>query len=259
MLFAKEFAKATLCIGQDKPCGKCEACISFKGNNNPDIKIIDEKEKTIKTEIIKQMVKSAYEKPIKSAKKTYIINDSDKMTKEAQNSLLKTLEEPPEYVVIILISENENLLLNTIKSRCTKIKFNILSKVQVEQVLKEKFGFVEVSDNLLELAEGSVEKAIWAQGKEDYFAEIKQIFTNIEKSNIIDLLNKKDTVFKNKDEIEEILSYINLVLFNKIQENKKYLNGIKIVEETKNRLKKNSNYDMSIDNMLYKLWEEING
>ena len=205
------------------------------------------------------MVKSVYEKPIKSAKKVYIINDSEKLTKEAENCLLKTLEEPPEYVLIILITENENLLLNTIKSRCTKIKFNSLTKEQVRKVVKEKINIKEVSDTLLEISEGSVEKAVWAQGKEEIFSKIKQIFTNLEKFNIIDLLNKKDIIFKNKEDIEEILNYINVVLFKNIQENGKYINGIQIVEETKDRLKKNSNFDMSIDNMLFKLWEEING
>ncbi len=152
MLFAKEFAKAALCINNNKPCGKCEACICFDGNNNPDITIIDEEEKTIKTETIKQMVKSVYEKPIKSLKKVYIINDSHKMTKEAQNSLLKTLEEPPEYVVIILITENDNLLLNTIKSRFTKIKFNTLKDEEVEYILKSNLGIKNISKNTLELA-----------------------------------------------------------------------------------------------------------
>lgn len=99
------------------------------------------------------MVKSVYEKPIKSSKKVYIINDSHKMTKEAQNSLLKTLEEPPEYVIIILITENDNLLLNTIKSRCTKIKFNNLKDKEIEHILKENLGIESVSKNLLELAE----------------------------------------------------------------------------------------------------------
>ena len=83
--------------------------------------------------------------------------------------------------------------------------------------------------------------------------------SNLEKINIIDLLNKKDLVFKDKDNIYEILDYINIILFNKIKENIKYTNCIKIVEETKDRLKKNSNYDMTIDNLLLKVWEEING
>ncbi len=97
------------------------------------------------------------------------------------------------------------------------------------------------------------------QGKEEVFEEIKQTFTNIDKFNIIDLVNKKDSIFKNKDDIEDILNYINIVFLKKSKENIKYINGIKTVEETKDRLKKNCNYDMSIDNLIFKLWEEING
>ena len=259
-MIAKEFAKAILCQGKQKPCNTCESCIKFNGENNPDIQIIDEiEEKSIKTETIKEMVKGVYEKPIEGSRKVYIINDSQKMTKEAQNSLLKTLEEPPEYVVIILITENENLLLNTIKSRCTKIKFNPLKDNEIIKILKEKYDYKEVTENMLEIAGGSVTQALSVQGKEEIFNEIKTIFSNLEKINIIDLLNKKDLVFKDKDYIYEILDYINIILFNKIKENIKYTNCIKIVEETKDRLKKNSNYDMTIDNLLLKVWEEING
>jgi len=259
-LFAKEFAKAILCVGEQKPCDKCEACIKFNGENNPDIQIIDEiEEKSIKTETIKEMVKGVYEKPIASAKKVYIKKDSQKMTKEAQNSLLKTLEEPPEYVVIILITENENLLLNTIKSRCSKVKFNPLTNIEITKILKEKCDFEEVSENILEIAGGSVAHALQIQGKESLFNEIKETFSNLERLNIIDLLNKKDVLFKDKDSIYEVLNYINIILFNKTNENVKYTNCIKIVEETKDRLKKNSNYDMTIDNLLLKIWEEING
>ena len=258
-LIAKEFAKAILCESVNKPCNKCDSCIKFDGNNNPDIQIIDEEEKSIKTETIKELVQGVYEKPIQSKKKIYIINDSEKMTKEAQNSLLKTLEEPPEYVIIILIVENENLLLNTIKSRCTKIKFNSLSNKELIQILKEKYKYGEISENILEIAEGSVARALSTQGKEEIFELIKENFSNLEKINIIDLLNKKDIMFKDKENIQEILNYINIIFFNIIKTNKKYTNCIQIVEDTKDRLKKNSNYDMTIDNLLLKVWEEVNG
>ena len=153
-LFAKEFAKAILCEKkEEKPCRTCLSCISFDGNNNPDITIIDEEEKSIKTETIRQMVKDVYEKPIKSLKKVYIINNSDNMTKEAQNSLLKTLEDPPQYVVIILVTKNDNLLLNTIKSRCSKIVFNRLDDKDVEKILKNKFGIDEISESIIEIAD----------------------------------------------------------------------------------------------------------
>ena len=259
LLFAKEFAKAILCRSDEKPCNECESCISFDDDNNPDVTIIDETDKSIKTETIKEMVKGVYEKPLNSSKKIYIINDSEKMTKEAQNSLLKTLEEPPEYVVIILVTENENLLLNTIKSRCTKIKFNGLNKNEIKQILKEKRKIENVSENILELAQGSIEMALSAIDKEDSINVIKEIFSKIDRINIIDLLNKKDLLFKDKDNVQEILNYINIELFNRINENIKYAECINIVEETKERLKRNSNYDMTIDNLLLKIWEEVNG
>ena len=258
-LFAKEFAKAILCNGENKPCQKCASCISFEGENNPDITIINEKEKSIKTETIKEMVKSVYEKPIKSSKKVYIINDSEKMTKEAQNSLLKTLEEPPEYIVIILITETDNVLLNTIRSRCTKIKFHNLKEDEIKRILQEKYSIENISDSLLELADGSIQKALEVYGKEDFYNSIKDIFSSIEKIDLIDLLNIKEDIFKNKEDVLNILDYINIVVFNKSKDDIKYAQCINIIEDTKLRLKKNSNYDMTIDNMLLKLWEEING
>lgn len=258
-MFAKEFAKAILCIGEDKPCNKCEACITFDNNNNPDITIIDEEEKSIKTETIKEMIKGVYEKPLKSSKKIYIINDSEKMTKEAQNSLLKTLEEPPEYVIIILITENENLLLNTIKSRCTKIKFSALSTNEIKQILEEKYNLKNISENIIEIAQGSVTSALSAVEREESINSINNIFSQIDKINLIDLLNKKDLIFKDKENVQEYLNYLNIILFKKLNENLKYINCINIVEETKERLKKNSNYDMTIDNLLINIWEEING
>ena len=71
----------------------------------------------------------------------YIIDDADTMTREAQNCLLKTLEEPPEFANIILIGSNESSFLSTIKSRCTIIKFNPISDEQVKGYIKEKYGY----------------------------------------------------------------------------------------------------------------------
>ena len=82
------------------------------------------------------------------------------MTKEAQNCLLKTLEEPPNFVVIILITSNENLILNTIKSRCTKLNFSKLSKEQITNILNEN-----ISVNLLNASEGSIRKTTSTQKK----------------------------------------------------------------------------------------------
>lgn len=118
-LFAKEFAREILAS-------------TVELDNNPDFMLIDAEDgKSIKIEQVRYMQEKIAEKPITANKKVYIINNSDTMTKEAQNCLLKTLEEPPEYAVIILILANENNMLNTIKSRCTKIMFNPLSKEEI--------------------------------------------------------------------------------------------------------------------------------
>ena len=105
-LIAKEFAKMLLCLNENKYCNNCKSCIEFNSNNNPDFLYIEPKENSLKIEQIRELQKKIQEKPIISTNKVYIINDADKMTQEAQNCLLKTLEEPPDYATIILIGAN---------------------------------------------------------------------------------------------------------------------------------------------------------
>lgn len=259
LLFAKEFAKAILCLGDVKSCNKCKSCIEFDTSNNPDFKLITPYGNNIKIEQIREITRAIYEKPIVSNRKVYIINDASLMTKEAQNSLLKTLEEPPEYVTIILISSNENLFLPTIKSRCTKILFNKLSNEELKLVLKEKYSYTNVPELILKIADGSVERAIELKDKEKEYENIQKVFSNLENINIIDLINCKEDLFKDKEEVNKILEYINLIFFDKIKMDTKYVQCMKIIEDTKDRLKKNSNFDMTIDNFLITVWEEING
>lgn len=259
MLFAKEFAKAILCIESDRPCNTCKSCIEFDSNNNPDFNIIEPDGNSIKIEQIREKVKRVYEKPIVSNRKVYIINNSELMTKEAQNSLLKTLEEPPEYVTIILIASNDNMFLPTIKSRCTKIMFNKLSRDELRKVLENKYNYTDIPDITFKIADGSIKSALNIKDKEQDYLKVDKIFGNLEKTDIIDLIVSKEEIFKDKDEVYEILSYINLIFFDKIKENDKYIECMKTVEDTKDRLNKNNNYDMTIDNFLFTIWEEING
>ena len=85
-----------------------ERNVILRIQNNPDFMLIKPEGNSIKIEQIREMQKKVQEKPIISKNKVYIIDDADKMTNEAQNCLLKTLEEPPEFVTIILIGSNEN-------------------------------------------------------------------------------------------------------------------------------------------------------
>lgn len=259
MLFAKEFAKAILCINDSKPCGDCKSCIEFESSNNPDFEIIEPDGNNIKIEQIRELIKKVYEKPIVSNKKVYIINDSNLMTKEAQNSLLKTLEEPPEYVTIILIASNENLFLPTIKSRCTKIMFRKLTDSELKTILERKYNKLNTQELMLKIADGSVNKAVSLEGKEELYNKVNRIYSSLENVNIIELINSKEDIFKDKEEAIEMLEYINLIFFRKISSNLKYIECMKIVEDTKDRLKKNNNYDMTIDNLNMTVWEVING
>jgi DNA polymerase-3 subunit delta' len=246
LLFAKEFAKEIL--NSEKSL-----------ENNPDFYVIEPIGNTIKIDQIRDIIKKTFEKPISSDKKIYIINDSNKMTKEAQNALLKTLEEPPQYVVIILIAENKNLFLPTIKSRCTEIFFNKLTDDEVKEILIKNYGY-NPNSTILKMANGSAYKAIQLKDDNCNYDQIERTFLNLNNITLIDAINSKDLIFKNKDNINEILEYINLIFMQETKKQKtEYINCIQIVEDTKERLKRNNNYDMTIDNLIMKLWEEING
>lgn len=258
---AKEFAKKILCIESKEDDCKCKSCTCFITNNHPDVQIINEESETIKIATIREFIKSVYEKPILSEKKIFIINDADKMTKEAQNSLLKTLEEPPEYIVIILIASNADMLLTTIKSRCTKIAFEKLTTNEIKEILAEKNIPVDnIPEKMYNLFDGSIERALKILENKEIYEKIEKLVNSLtEKTDKIDFLTKNKEIFI-KEEIYGILEYLSVNLFylGKTQKSTRYLNCVKHVQETINHLKSNSNFDMSIDYMLFEIWEEVN-
>ena len=261
-IFAKEFAKMILCQEEDKkPCDRCKSCIEFNSDNNPDFNIIEPDGNSIKIEQIRLLQSKAYEKPIISNRKVYIIDEAEKMTKEAQNCLLKTLEEPSDYITIILVCSLENNLLNTIKSRCMKIVFNKLEDEDIKKFLKANYGIENINNSLIKAYDGSIGNAILAKDKIDLYKEIYDLIYNIGKKDIVDILNSSECLYKNKDDVYELLDYINIVLFDLSKEsgyNNKYINCMNICEKTKSKLKSNNNFDMTIDDLLISVWEEVN-
>lgn len=268
-LIAKEFAKMLLCeentitnkkIGKQagEYCNKCKSCLEFSNNNNPDFFLTIPEGNSIKIDQIRQIQRKIIEEPIISTRKVYIIDDSDKMTKEAQNALLKTLEEPPEFAIIILIGSNEDGFLTTIKSRCNIIRFTNISDEKIKKYLVEKYKLENLDENIIKSFGGSIKKADIFIEKEELYSAIYNAIDNIEKLDLIDMLKQADIIYKSQDEKFEILEYINVILFEKAKKRNTYLKGIEIVEETKKRLKANSNYNMCIDNMLFSLWELLN-
>lgn len=257
-MIATEFAKMILCLDDNKYCNHCKSCIEFNTNNNPDFVLISPDGNNIKIEQIRDIQKRIQEKPIISEKKVYIIDNADLMTTEAQNCLLKTLEEPPEFAVIILIGSNSNTFLPTIKSRCTIMNFNKISDEEITKYLREKCDVKNIDQNMLYMYQGSIGKALELKEKQEEYKNIENIINNINRYDLIDFINNAEILYKSKEEINDILDYINVILFNKAKDEYLYTNCIQIVENTKKRLKQNANYDMSIDNMLFNIWEEIN-
>lgn len=256
-LIAQEFSKALLCLGESKYCDKCKSCIEFNSQNNPDFNIIEPDGNSIKIEQIREIQRKVAEKPIISSKKIYIINDSDKMTTEAQNCLLKTLEEPPEYITIILIGTNENAFLSTIKSRCTIIHFQDIPEDKIQKYLSEKEGIHIQDPYILKAFGGSIGKAIQLQDKQEQYTQIRQILVSLKNMDIIEIFQKSQILYESKEEITNLLQYINTILLELVKQDYRYTNCIQIVENTKKRLQSNANYDMSIDNMLLQMKEEI--
>ena len=226
--------------------------------NSPDFSIIEPDGNSIKIEQIREFQKKVSEKPIISNKKVYIINDSDKMTVEAQNCLLKTLEEPPEFVTIILIGSNENSFLSTIKSRCMILHFEKISDEQIQKYLQDNHQTEINSKIMLEACQGSIGKALEIKDKQELYQNTEQVVNSLERKDKIDILNMSDFIYKSKDDKLEILNYMNVLFINLAKINSKYADCIAIVEETKRRLQSNANYDMCIDNLLLSLWENVN-
>ena len=257
-LIAKSFAQMILCTDKkEKGCNQCKSCIEFHSNNHPDFLYIEPDGNSIKIDQIRYLQRKIQEKPIISNKKVYIINDANKMTQEAQNCLLKTLEEPPEYATIILIGNNENAFLNTIKSRCMIVNFKPIDKEKIKQYMEQNYQIYDLHANMLEAFQGSIGKAIQLKDKKEQYEKIEETIEKLDKKDIIDIISMSEDIYKDKEEITNILEYIEIILLKLAQRDVKYANCVSIIEDTKKRLYQNANYDMCIDNMIFNMWEEV--
>ena len=257
-IIAKEFAKQILCLGDNKPDCKCKSCIEFDSENNPDFQLINSENDKIKIEQIREMQRKIAEKPIISHHKVYIIDNADRMTPEAQNCLLKTLEEPPEYIVIILICSNENNLLSTIKSRCTRLHFDKIENSEIVDYINKNEPDKNITPNIIEFAQGSIGKALKLSENIEIYENVEKLIEQMKSKDLIDIMKSAEQLYKSKEEIDFILEFINVILLKFGKQEHKYVKCIDIVENTKKRIKANSNYDMCIDNLIFNMWEIIN-
>lgn len=158
---AKLFAASLTCKNRESaPCGDCEICKLSYGDTNPDIVYITtEDKKSIGVDAVREMSKDVYIKPFSAERKVYIITDGMAITDEAQNAMLKILEEPPEYAVFIIITTSSAKLLPTVLSRCTKVRFTPLSQEKMRNYIEENFADLSLDrDFLIRFSQGIPKK-----------------------------------------------------------------------------------------------------
>ena len=137
---ARLLAAAILCRGADKPCGVCTPCRKVLDGNHPDYILVDDPEKkTVPVELIRQARSDMFVQPNESERKIYQFPRAQDMGIPGQNALLKVLEEPPAYGVFLLLADNPDKLLPTVRSRCTELKMQALSPEVLQKQLRADF------------------------------------------------------------------------------------------------------------------------
>lgn len=169
---ARVFAMALQCEKEGvEPCQECHSCKQALSDNHPDIiRVMHEKPNTISVDDIRAQVNNDVGiKPYSSAHKVYIVNEAEKMTVQAQNAILKTLEEPPEYAVILLLTANVNSLLPTILSRCVVLNMKPVADELVKKYLMEQLQVPDYKAEVcVSFARGNIGKAKALAASEDF-------------------------------------------------------------------------------------------
>ncbi len=144
---AKLLAAAIMCRGEGKPCGVCEECRKVLGNVHPDFLTIDDPEKkNVPVDLIRKAREDIYIRPNQAQWKIYLFPRAQDMRVEAQNALLKVLEEPPAYGVFILLTDNPEKLLPTVRSRCTLLQMESLPEDILRPRLARQFPQAQPQD-----------------------------------------------------------------------------------------------------------------
>ncbi|MBC3797728.1 DNA polymerase III subunit delta' [Acetobacterium tundrae] len=212
---AKEFAKALLCLDTEKkPCGHCPVCIQIDHENHPDVNVITPKtgEVSIKINQIREMISDLSVKPYSGNWRIVIIDGAETMTPEAQNSLLKSLEEPLSYNIFILLTSHPQSLLPTIRSRCQSYHFQPLASEEIEKIFQQETEFDEqaISEAALS-AGGSPGMAYYLltnrEIREERIHYLREIYSLL-RGNEIKVFSLAEALSKDKITSQGILEFL---------------------------------------------------
>lgn len=211
---ALEFAKALLCrSSENRPCGHCSVCSQIDHGNHPDVQVITPKqgETTIKIMQVREMVSGLSIKPYTGNQRMIIIDGADRLTPEAQNSLLKSLEEPLSYNLFILLTSYPQSILTTIHSRCQSYYFHPLDNDLVAEILKEETEFDEEAiQEVLHQSAGSPGMGVYLLENSEIQIERKNFLRELHgllKGNELKVFSLAENLSKDKVLSEEILEF----------------------------------------------------
>ena len=209
-VFAFYMAQVLLCTGTNKPCNECNACKKTTKLLHPDIRIISSDKKSIGVNDIRSLIDEVSKRPYEGEYKIFIIKNADNITPEGQNALLKTLEEPPDNVVIIMLIEHMDNILQTLQSRCQTLRFGRVPINEIQGYLDNKGYKKENTPIAASLSDGILGKALTLLDKKYINLRQKAIET-VNKIIDSDPLTGFECVkffIDNKEEIEFIFDII---------------------------------------------------
>lgn len=211
---ANVFAAALLCEGEEKPCGRCQNCIQSFSDNHPDIiHVKHEKPNVISVDDIRTQVNQDVSiKPYGGKKKIYIIPEAEKMNAQAQNALLKTLEEPPSYAVMLLLTENVDELLPTIQSRCITLSMKPVKDGVIKAFLMEEVKLPDYkADICVAFARGNLGKAKLLAQNEEFDKIREDVLSLLRHVNDMEIYELTEAVRKATEWKLEISDYLDIM------------------------------------------------
>lgn len=197
-----------------KPCGKCRSCRMSESGNHPDIiTVTHENENSIGVKDIREQLNDDIViKPYYSARKIYIIPEASIMTEEAQNALLKTLEEPPVYASIILLVNNRERMLPTILSRCVTLNIRPVGSEKIREYLKKRKSITgREADVAVAFARGSIGRAEILASSEEYAAVLRDVTDVLSHIKNISISEELDFIKKISDNKETAFDYLDIM------------------------------------------------
>ena len=238
--YLKIFAKAILCE-EAFPCGKCRSCLLIDSDSNVDLIVLPREKEAVLTDDINFLIEESYYKPIESKKKVFLIAQAETMNASAQNKLLKTLEEPPENVVIILGATSEYPLLSTVKSRVKKLEIPAFREEDLLFYLAEECPDKEKLKHAIACGDKTVGKTLELYSDKDFSLLLDTVDDTLINMNV----SSKVLVFANKlsslkCDLEKLLSVFEVRLndFSKILSGKTNLvsdkTSIEVFKKTTN-------------------------